>query len=323
MKYFLKHFFIPHRSNNQRARLLHNSSIFVLACLLLVGSVAVSYTKTHYHQVLGISASISSQDLLNLTNQARSAAGLAPLSLNGALSNAAAGKAEDMFTNNYWAHISPSGVTPWDFIRGSGYSYSYAGENLARGYTTASDAMSAWMASPEHRSNILSSNYTDVGFAVAQGNLTGDNGTILIVEEFGRPAQAVQQQVVPPVQQAAAAGQSGVPLPSVTSSPIRSAGSAGSPQANSGSVTPVPSVTQPPTHQVLTQVTKKPLIDSKKTTQTLAVSLLVVLILLLIVDMIFVGSKKIIRIVGHNLDHIIFFGTIIGIAIILGQGIIY
>ncbi len=305
MMYFLKHFFTPHHTNNQRAKLLHNSSIFVIACLLLLGSVAVTYTKTHYQQVLGISASISSQDLLSLTNQIRAAAGVAPLGLNSKLSNAAAGKAEDMFTNNYWAHISPSGVTPWDFIRGSGYNYSYAGENLARGYATATDAMNAWMASPEHKANILSPNYTDVGFAVAQGNLTGDSGTILIVEEFGRP-QVAAQQTAPVVQQAAAASNGEVAQPTITPSP-----------------TFVPSVTPAPKPQVLTQVTKKPLIDSKKATQTLGIALLVIFIALLLLDMLLVGRRKVIRIVGHNLDHILFFGTIISIAILLGQGVIY
>ena len=305
MRHFFRHFFTPHHTNNQRAKLLHNSSIFVITCLLLLGAAGVNYTKVHYQQVLGVSASISSQDLLTLTNQQRAVAGVAPLSLNQELSQAAAGKAEDMFTNNYWAHISPSGVTPWAFIRGAGYNYSYAGENLARGYTTAQDTMNAWMASPEHRANILSPNYIDVGFAVAQGNLTGDNGTVLVVEEFGKPAQAVAQQTAPIVQQAAAASNGQAQLTVIPS------------------LTPVPSVTSSPKPQVLTQVTVKPLIDSKKATQTLGIVLLIIFIMLLVIDMMIVGRRKIIRIVGHNLDHILFFITIIIIAILLGQGVIY
>lgn len=313
MKHFLKHFFIPHNSNNQRARLLHNSSLFIIACLLLFGSFAINYTKTHYQSVLGISASISAQDLLNLTNQQRAAAGVGPLSLNAALSNAAAGKAEDMFTNNYWAHISPSGVTPWDFIRGAGYNYSYAGENLARGYTTTQDVISAWMASPEHRANVLSPNYTDVGFAIAQGNLTGDTGTILVVEEFGKPASPQPAAQAPAVQQAVAAGNSAqvvnpTPAPKV---PIQ--------------ITPtaIPHITPMPSPQVLTGLTVKPFIDSKKATQTLGIALLVIFIALLLLDMAIVGRRRLVRIVGHNLDHILFFLTIITIIILLGQGMIY
>lgn len=317
MGHFLRHFFTPHHSNNQRAKLLHNSSLFVIACLLLVGSFTVNFVKSHHQSVLGVSANISSGELLSLTNQARNAAGLSSLNLDSQLSQAAAGKAQDMFTNNYWAHISPSGTTPWDFIRGAGYNYEFAGENLARGYSTANDAMSAWIASPEHKANIMSPNYSDVGFAVAEGTLTGDSGTILIVEEFGRKAssQPVVQNPVP-VQQAAAAT-----LP--TSVPQQ--------QAVLASPTPIPSVTPSPSTFVipvphvdtLTQVTAKPLIDSKKTTKTLAVLLLGILIFVLVLDMIFVRQRKLIRFVGHNLDHILFFVTIVIIALLLGQGVIF
>lgn len=306
MKHFFRHFFTPHHTNNQRAKLLHNSTIFIFACLLLFSAAAVSFTKTHYQNVLGISANISSQDLLTLTNQQRAAAGLAPLNLNSQLAQAAAGKAEDMFTNNYWAHISPNGTTPWEFIRGAGYNYSYAGENLARGYSSASDVMNAWMASTEHRANILSPNYSDVGFAVATGNLTGDNGTILVVEEFGRSVsvQPVAQKTLPVVQQAAAAG----------------------PPATQVQITPTPSITvttPAPKPETLTSLTAKPLIDSKKATQTLGITLLIIFILVLLLDMVIVGRRKLIRIVGHNFDHILFFITIIIIAILLGQGVIF
>lgn len=312
VKHFFRHFFTPHHTNNQRARLLHNSSLFVVVCLLLLGSFAVGFVKNNSGSVLGISADISSQELLNLTNQQRNAAGLPSLSLDGQLAQAAAGKAQDMFTNNYWAHVSPSGVTPWDFIRGAGYNYMYAGENLARGYSTAQDAMNAWMASPDHRANILSPNYSDVGFAVAQGNLTGDNGTVLIVEEFGRRVstqQPVVQNPVPVVQAQAA----GVP----TEAPQQITPTS----VPEPSITVVPSLT--PKSQTLTQVTSKPLIDSKKATKTIGILLLSILILLLVLDLLIIGRRRFIRVVGHNLDHIIFFITIIIIALILGEGIVF
>ena len=321
MKHFFRHLFTPHHSNNHRARLLHNSSLFILACLLLVSGFGIGIIKDHTHDVLGTTANISSSDLLNLTNVARNAAGLPSLHLDSQLSQAAAGKAEDMFTNNYWAHVSPSGVTPWDFIRGAGYNYSYAGENLARGYDTANDAMNAWMNSPEHKANILSPNYDDVGFAVAQGTLTGDIGTVLIVEEFGRRAgqQSVIQNPVPVVQAQAKtlpssvqAAQEAIPTPTVA-------------QPTSPAVPSVQptAITSTPFPGTLTQVTNKPLIDSKRATKTIGIILLGILIVLLLLDLLIMGKKKLVRIVGHNLDHIIFFVTIIIIALLLGQGIVF
>lgn len=306
MRHFFRHFFTPHHTNNQRAKLLHNSSLFILAAVLFASSFGIGFVKTHTQSVLGISANISSQELLNLTNQARVGAGLAPLNLDSQLAQAAAGKAQDMFTNNYWAHISPSGVTPWAFIRNAGYNYQYAGENLARGYTTANDAMNAWLASPEHRANILSSNYSDVGFAVAEGTLTGDSGTVLIVEEFGRRvnSQPVAQKV-PLVQQAVAAENQQVVTPSPA--PV--------------TPTAVPTITVVP--QTMTYVTSKPLIDSKKATKTIGITLLIILIFLLVIDLLVVGRRKFVRIVGHNLDHILFFLTVIIIALLLGEGVVF
>ena len=58
------------------------------------------------------------------------------------------------------------------------------GENLARGFNSASDVINAWMNSPEHRQNVLSPNYQNVGFAVATGNLSGED-TVLVVEMLG------------------------------------------------------------------------------------------------------------------------------------------
>lgn len=118
------------------------------------------------------------------TNQKRVENGLSPLSNSKELSGAASKKVDDMFAKNYWAHNSPDGITPWVFIKQSGYNYVYAGENLARGFSNSSDVVNAWMASPTHRANILSGNYNDVGFAIKSGNLNGEQ-TFLVVQELG------------------------------------------------------------------------------------------------------------------------------------------
>ena len=178
------HFFIPHQKNNHRAKLLHNISLFVLIVAVgLTSTLAVVIHKTH-PEVLGISYQVSDVELLNLTNYERAQVGQPPLTLNTQLTEAAKKKSAHMFANNYWAHFAPDGTSPWDFIRGEGYNYTYAGENLAKGFTTSYDAVKAWMKSPTHKANILSPNYREVGFAVAEGRLQGED-TVLIVQEFG------------------------------------------------------------------------------------------------------------------------------------------
>ena len=83
----------------------------------------------------------------------RDEAGLDSLRLNPTLTAAAKRKAEHMFAENYWAHISPTGVEPWYFILDSGYDYSYAGENLAKNFNTSKEVVAAWYQSPTHRDN--------------------------------------------------------------------------------------------------------------------------------------------------------------------------
>jgi uncharacterized protein YkwD len=136
--------------------------------------------------VLGISYSVTDASLLEKVNEIRKQNGLPPLSLDNRLSDAALQKANDMIKNKYWAHFSPTGATPWEFINNNNYKYSFAGENLARGYTSTDDVLDAWMSSKTHKSNILSENYTDTGFAVVPGIVKGED-SVVIVEIFATP----------------------------------------------------------------------------------------------------------------------------------------
>lgn len=176
--------FFPHHKNNFRSRLLHHKSIFFSIILVLIAAFSISTVRTSFPQVLGVSYDITSSQLLYFTNLKRQENGTIPLSLNDRLSLAAKEKAADMFSHNYWAHNSPDGKTPWVFIKNSGYTYVYAGENLARGFQNSDEVIKAWMASPDHRDNMLSRNYSEVGFAVMKGKLLGEE-TVLVVEMLG------------------------------------------------------------------------------------------------------------------------------------------
>lgn len=123
---------------------------------------------------------LSQQEILDLVNQDRASHGLAKLFLNPTLNLAALAKAQDMLSNNYFAHTSPSGATPWHWFKTMGYNYTYAGENLAEGYSDATDLEKSWMSSPRHRANILSPYYSEVGLAVVR-----TNDSNLVVQLFG------------------------------------------------------------------------------------------------------------------------------------------
>ena len=183
----LQHFFTPRESNNYKAKVLHLDFLTVYLILALIFSVMVKQIKTG--AVLGFATDISISRVYELTNEARVKNNLPPLNFNEKLSAAASKKAENMFASNYWAHFAPDGTTPWSYILDSGYQYSVAGENLAKGFYFSDAVVQAWMDSPTHRANILRDSYQDVGYAIANGTLNGEE-TTLVVQMFGTQLSA-------------------------------------------------------------------------------------------------------------------------------------
>ncbi|MDD2270260.1 MAG: CAP domain-containing protein [Candidatus Dojkabacteria bacterium] len=190
----MKELFIPTKKNNYKPYLLRK--------LFLASYTVILVVVNTFGGVLGISkiaaSDINSATLISLTNQERTVAGLNTLNNNSLLVSAAQAKAQNMFEQQYWDHFGPNGETPWQFITASGYSYVYAGENLAKGFRTSEGVVEAWMASPTHRDNILSKNYKDIGIAVVSGVLLGKE-TILVVQMFGNLTSEVQGSVSQPV----------------------------------------------------------------------------------------------------------------------------
>lgn len=290
MKQWLHHLFLPHHTNNQRAKILHHNSLVIITAFFLYQAFLFPKLIYHFPQVLGTSIDISSQELLLLTNQKRQEAGVSPLVLNDQLTQAAKMKADDMFAHNFWAHNDPNGATPWDFVKKANYNYIYAGENLARGFTDTTDVINAWMASPDHRENMLSPNYRDIGFAIAQGNLTGEKNTVLVVEMFGS-TQLVPEKTV---------------LPGKTSSAQSMANNA-----------------NPAGNQLLSSVKNEPYINTLSLTKTVAFSFVTLFISILLLDIVIIQRRNIVRVFEHNVDHVMFFVFILLILSVLGRGFIY
>lgn len=125
--------------------------------------------------------------VVDLTNEARAANQLADLQHDSVLDRAAQLKAEHMAQNQYFAHHSPSGVTPWHWFAKAGYRYAHAGENLAVHFTDSGEVVEAWMESPTHRENIVNGRFTEIGVGTARGEFEGQR-TIFVVQLFGTPA---------------------------------------------------------------------------------------------------------------------------------------
>jgi hypothetical protein len=167
-------------------RMLRNIKNYFISAIFIVAVPFCALLTSSLVGATGYATDITISGLNISTNQERANAGLAPLSLDSRLSAAAYDKANDMIADNYWAHYSPDGASPWTFISASGYDYSSAGENLAKDFTTSSGVIAGWMASPAHKVNLLKSTYVDVGYAIVNGTLLGSDTTI-IVAMYGTP----------------------------------------------------------------------------------------------------------------------------------------
>ena len=123
--------------------------------------------------------------MITRTNAERRKARLAPLTRSANLMRAAEVQASQMAKANLMEHDIPGAAYPslgsrLAFVQ---YPIRAAGENIGEGYLTPSAAVAGWMASPGHRANILSTNYTEIGTAMAPG----PKGTVFWVQVFGRP----------------------------------------------------------------------------------------------------------------------------------------
>lgn len=189
----LKRHFIPHEENDYKPGFFATRSIlFVSTGIVVVFLLSV----LQYSAVLNgnsLLASVIPRTLVDITNQDRVAYGKTTLTVSPLLVKAAQEKANDMAIKSYFAHISPDGVTPWHWFQNVGYTFSYAGENLAVNFSDSVNVGEAWMNSPEHRANILSGNFTEIGIATSQGMYEGEP-TTFVVQLFGKPAPAYVPQ---------------------------------------------------------------------------------------------------------------------------------
>jgi uncharacterized protein YkwD len=117
-----------------------------------------------------------------LVNWARLHDGRRPLVRRSALTRAATLKGERVASCSQFSH-TPCGSPLTSAVDAAGYRYSTFGENLYAGtWGTVSprDVVSAWLASPPHRANLLGSSFRDLGTAPvrAQGLFNGADAVV-------------------------------------------------------------------------------------------------------------------------------------------------
>ena len=312
----LRSLFVHHPSLGlkKRPHLISNLALVHYFSFLLLFLIAISITKTKAPDVLGFATHIDIDGLLLETNKARVKNGAQKVKMNNLLSSAAEKKAEDMFKYNYWSHTSPSGVQPWDFILGENYDYIYAGENLARDFSTSKGVVNAWLDSPSHRENLLNTKYVDMGLAVVNGELDGAE-TTLVVQMFGTPRQSLAEITKP----ASTSVLSNISEPKTT---VESKENTKVDTTFENGVKRAPQVMQldiPNTSPLEQQA----VINVKESTKNLAMYFAIILLILFSIDSIFVYANRYDKHTGHGEVHILYILFIIfGVLIIRSGGIL-
>ncbi len=299
----LRHLLTPHHTNNHRARALHVDALLLYVLVFAIFNVSFRLIYRIHPDILGYATDIRVEQLLTATNAKRQAAGLSSLQLNSVLSAAAAHKAQYMFQKNFWAHVAPDGKTPWDFIIGEGYHYTIAGENLAKNFSTSTTVVDAWMASQSHRENLLKSGYRDVGFAVVNGILNGEE-TTLVVQMFGTSNQLAVLPQVSPVKTEE----------SRTAVVISEAASQSSISGEGRLATSLP--------LGFTAAYRQPLFDLPTVSRGAVLVFGGFLMALLIVDGWMIAKHRIVRVSGHTIAHMLFLTTLFISASAILQGTI-
>lgn len=105
------------------------------------------------------------KEVFNLINKQRTNNGVTALKVDEEVQRVARIKAEDMVTNNYFSHQSPTYGSPFDMLNSFKITYKSAGENIAAN-SSNSGAVNSWMNSSGHKANILSSNFNYTGIGV-------------------------------------------------------------------------------------------------------------------------------------------------------------
>lgn len=120
--------------------------------------------------------------MLRLVNEDRARYGKSQLVLDPELSRIARIKAQDMLSNGYFAHVSPTYGNIRQMLSSFGVPYKAASENIARSRSIYHAEAAFLSSSTGHRQTLLSSAWTKVGIGIA----VTPQGFVYVSQVFAR-----------------------------------------------------------------------------------------------------------------------------------------
>ena len=162
--------------------------------LLLVVAPAAATAADCAHSgdlVTALSAPDRRAALLCVIDAERAARDLPLVRESAQLERAAQGHADDMVARHFFEHVTPGGSTLGDRVHATGYIAGRPdwelGEAIAwaqQPLDTPVTLMRAWLASPEHRANLLRAGYKRIGIGIARGTFQGYDGATIVTADF-------------------------------------------------------------------------------------------------------------------------------------------
>jgi uncharacterized protein YkwD len=117
-----------------------------------------------------------------LINKQRTAHHLPALNEQSQLQRSAQEWTNTMVHRNDFTH----GAEFWTRIQAAGFNWQFAGENIASGFATPREVVTAWMGSQGHCRNILDPQYASVGTGVASRPVaSAASGSATWTQDFG------------------------------------------------------------------------------------------------------------------------------------------
>jgi uncharacterized protein YkwD len=150
--------------------MLLRAALLVAAALVIVPSASAA------------SLSRPERGILREMNTVRTANGLQSLRFDQRLERAARFHTNDMVAHDYFAHGAFGGRMLTFNVTGR-----VAGENLAwvgGRNAAARRIVQAWLASPEHRANLLNGSFRRVGVGAVLGSFSGYRGATVVTADF-------------------------------------------------------------------------------------------------------------------------------------------
>ncbi|TMC48586.1 MAG: hypothetical protein E6J14_10850 [Chloroflexi bacterium] len=197
-----------------------------LATIAAAGGLAGRWAAPPWSPATAFADGSFDSQLFSLLNQDRAANGLGPLQLDTRLASLSesggyggcgygiAGRAEDMIQRNYFSHtiLNCGGQNVFNVMRAYGVPTGSAGENIGWVSGTTNPGTAAqyinnqFMASPDHRANILNPNYTIVGVGswwtapgqTWSGGGSAESNALMATEEFAVGAAVGASAPAPP-----------------------------------------------------------------------------------------------------------------------------